>query len=66
MSMLTVECGCQCSHELASECSRRFNSLRCECECQAWEFGERKAYCKQCQSKIIAARGGDLGVPVSD
>ena len=70
------ECGCQCSPELSSECSGRFNNLTCECECPAREFGERKEYCElrrdafwdslscQCKSKTIAARGVDHGDPV--
>ena len=70
------ECGCQCSPELFTECSGRFNNLTCECECLATEFRERKEYCElrrdafwdsltcQCKSKTIAARGVDHGDPV--
>ena len=73
-----VECGCQCNHKLASDCSGRFNSVTCGCECPAQEFGERKTYCElrrdsfwdskncQCQSKTIAAREAGLGDPVCD
>ena len=72
------ECGCQCSQELAKECSGRFNDVTCECECPALEFGERQAHCElrrdtfwdskscQCRSKTIAARGVDIGDPVCD
>ena len=72
------ECGCQCSPELFTECSGRFNNLTCECECLATEFRERKEYCElrrdafwdsltcQCKSKTIAARGVDHGDPVCE
>ena len=64
-----VECGCECSHELAAECAGRLDDVTCECECPSWQFGERKAYCDlrrdafwdstncQCESKTVAARG---------
>jgi hypothetical protein len=70
-----AECGCQCSHELASECSGLFNEMTCECECLS---GERKAYCELrrdafwdfknclCQSKTVAAREADIGDPSCD
>ena len=42
-----VECGCECIPELASECAGMFNPGTCECECPAWEFGEKKRICEQ-------------------
>ena len=67
-----MECGCECKPELSSACAGMFNEMTCECECPAWEFGEKKVVCEmrrdyywdsrtcQCASKTVAPRGVDL------
>jgi hypothetical protein len=64
-----VECGCECLRELSSECPGMFDQGTCECECPAWEFGEKKIVCEmkkdqhwdpstyKCAGKTIAPRG---------
>ena len=71
-----VKCGCQCNHELGSQCSGRFDNVTCERECPSREFGKRKAFCVlrrdafcdyktcQCESKTISARGVDFEDPL--
>jgi len=70
-----VECGCECSPELMAECAGLFNPGTCECECTAWEYGEKKMLCEmtrdqywdpgtcQCKGKMVQPRGVDLVGP---
>jgi len=67
-----VECGCECSPELMVECAGLFNPGTCECECTAWEYGEKKMLCERrrdqywdpgtckCKGKMVQSRGVDL------
>jgi hypothetical protein len=70
-----VECGCECIPALSSECAGMFNQGTCECECPAWEFGDKKIVCEmnrdqywdprtcKCVGKTIAPRGIHLSNP---
>ena len=64
-----LECGCECSKEVAGECAGSLNPHTCKCECDMTEYGHARLLCNmrrdmywdyeacQCNTKSVVPRG---------